>query len=180
MAAIVFALALGTSVPATSQILEDTELIEAIRDKDLELVNKALVNGERATAKSRLGKYAILEAAETGSVDIAQLLIDNGANVNVVYRKTGETPLQAAAARGYEEMAELLVEEEAELDREDRQGETPLIKAVRQGHAGMVALLIEAGADINLGDYTGRTPLSYAREGRNREIIRLLQAAGGV
>ncbi|MFA6263774.1 MAG: ankyrin repeat domain-containing protein [Candidatus Babeliales bacterium] len=64
-----------------------------------------------------------------------------------------------------------------DLDKQDADGSTALIMATRQEHADTVTTLLDAGANKNLKDNDGKTALDYAREGKNGEIIKLLEAA---
>ena len=56
------------------------------------------------------------------------------------------TPLITAAAKGYLEMVKVLVENEAELDRKDKEGRTALAWAEKNEHDLVVSYLISQGA----------------------------------
>ena len=86
-------------------------------------------------------------AAREGDLEMVELLVDNGANVN------NYKPLQLASQKGYLEIVKYLVEHGANLNDQDIEirfdGLSPLHEAVRGGHFDVVEYLIEQGADIN-------------------------------
>ena len=63
-------------------------------------------------------------AVTFGQKEIAELLIDKGADVNA--SSGGETPLHEAALFGHKEIVELLIGKGADLNAKDEDGDTPL------------------------------------------------------
>ncbi len=131
------------------------------------------------------GQTALMWAAAAGNVDVIQLLIEAGANVNERSRLTdlpetnypdqGDfvsppvpkgrlTALHFAAREGSAEAATTLIANGAELDAVDADGTTPLVLAALNGHLDLAALLLEAGADPNVADAYGRTVLFVATD----------------
>jgi len=86
---------------------------------------------------------SLMLAAIQNQLELAQLLIDQGAEVN----KTGWTPLHYASTKGHIDMMRLLMENDAYLDAESPNGTTPLMMAAHYGTAKAVKLLLEEGAD---------------------------------
>ena len=89
----------------------------------------------------------------TGQKEVAELLIENGADPNVT-NNYGATPLHMAIkkkyAKGYAKgLAELLIEHGADLNVKDNEGRTPLKKAVKCRLNEVAELLIERGADMD-------------------------------
>ena len=83
----------------------------------------------------------------------------------------GQTPLHHATEEFQKEIAELLIDNSADLNAKDDEGSTPLHHAVYEGHKEPVELLIAKGADVNAKDEDGDTPLVYA-EGEKADILR--------
>ena len=105
---------------------------------------------------------ALMEASMDGHVEVAKLLLDHGAEVNMP-ADSFESPLTLAACGGHVELAMLLIERGANLEEVNDEGYTPLMEASREGHEEMVALLLSQGADINAQtEETQETALTLA------------------
>ncbi|MBX3531194.1 MAG: ankyrin repeat domain-containing protein [Rhizobiaceae bacterium] len=120
----------------------------------------------------------LVEAANGGHVDVANFLLDSGANPNRGSRHDG-TPLHEAARLGDPALAARLIAMGADpAAREDMTFKTPLHNAARWGRADAVRLLIEAGAPLDARDWDGQTPLWVAAWLGKHEIVELLMEAG--
>ena len=89
-------------------------------------------------------------ASGTGSMTIAELLLNNGARVGQV-DDDGETPLLMAASQGHALIVKLLLDRGAPVNNVDSQGFTALSYAVFRGHVKIVQLLLDNGAE-DIGD----------------------------
>lgn len=98
----------------------------------------------------------------------------------------GRSPLMYACEAGSEDMARVLVDRGADVNRKDEFGRPPLLMACELGRSELVQLLLDRGADPSVTDETGRTPLMGAmrRYDHSRSdfmaIIRLLLKNGRV
>ena len=119
----------------------------------------------------------LFSAADKGCLDLAKLLLSEGASVEARDR-LGAKPLARAAAAGQGEIVTLLLEHGAPIDARDLDGSTALYKAAETGRLPMVRLLIEHGADINLPGRNGITPLSAAAYMGSAPIVELLTEKG--
>ncbi|KAK2578283.1 hypothetical protein KPH14_012873, partial [Odynerus spinipes] len=90
-------------------------------------------------------------------VSVMQLLIDKGANVNIV-DKYGNTPLHHAH---YLPLVKCLVENGADINARNHEGCTPLHTAY---DFPIVEYLVENGADIHATNLKGYTPLHFASD----------------
>ena len=108
------------------------------------------------------GGYGVLHlVARGGYTEVAKMLLDEGADINLKSIATGGTPLHFAAGNKQIEMVKYLVKSGANLENFDKTGSTPLMVAVYQQDVGMVEALVEGGADINKRSSTNvmMTPL---------------------
>ncbi|GAW19441.1 hypothetical protein ANO14919_089280 [Xylariales sp. No.14919] len=123
---------------------------------------------------------ALLEAIDTENVEIIQILIQNGAEVN---KPVGQgiwlTPLQKAAEKNNVEIVRLLLENGADTNAPPPKlaGATALQFAAIQGNCHMAMMLIQHGARLDVpppvGPY-GRWPLEGAAESGRIDMIKLL------
>jgi ankyrin repeat protein len=133
-------------------------------------------------------------AAYSGHKEIAELLIDKGADVNAK-DEDGGTPLDWAILNKQTETADLLRKhggrtgeelEAAEPVAEAATPEPPTAKApdisihdaARTGNIEAVKQHLAAGADVNADKGTGVTPLHLAAFNSHKEIVELLIAKG--
>lgn len=165
------------------------EFIEASASGNIETAKALINNGIDINVNSKsiscqysfklvpVGDYeitALMAAAAFGHKDIAQLLLDKGANPNAT-NNIGHTSLMLAAKNGNIEIAKILLEKGARVNAQARSGFTPLTYAVMENHISMVQMLIEAGANITSEDDCGFTALHVAQWYGNHEIFKLLQ-----
>ena len=105
--------------------------------------------------------------------DIVKYLLDNGANPNLMME--GITPLGVTALYDCPNMAELLVNNGADLELAISNGDTALIIGAREGSENTVAKLISLGADVNAKNKSGKTAMSIAK---TKQIANMLKKAG--
>lgn len=104
----------------------------------------------QTTEDNDMGRQ-LVAAVFRGDCELAQSLLENGAQVNIVDKsdsKTFGTPLSIAAEAGNLEMVALLLNKGADIAGY-RFGPAPLAKAAREGHEAVVSLLIQKGANVN-------------------------------
>ncbi|MBH5362630.1 ankyrin repeat domain-containing protein [Wolbachia endosymbiont of Kradibia gibbosae] len=117
--------------------------------------------------------YAVLSGRE-----MVELLIKEGANINMV-SEDGPTLLHYAAAfSDKREVVELLIKEGANVDAVNKVKNTPLHAATLSGKREVVELLIGEGAHIDAIDDNGNTPLSWAAEHSQKGVIESLLEKG--
>ncbi|CAI7565786.1 unnamed protein product [Penicillium glandicola] len=123
------------------------------------------------------GLGALAAASSGGFLDIVQLLIERGANINAPNRFES-TPLMKACYGDHIEVVRLLLDEGAEVNHPGQLLLTPVNLASYYGLLDIAQLLIERGADINAPDEDGETPLYHACQKGHIEIVRLLLDRG--
>jgi len=121
------------------------DLHEAVVNTDLVQIKKLLQKGAdiNQLGPRRYGYGSALHlAVREGQLDIARLLIDRGAEVDVLDTKDF-TPLHNAAWNGNLEMTELLLDAGADINASTYDGDTPLSLA-QNNHQAQVAAFIQA------------------------------------
>ncbi len=141
-----------------------------------ELVRLLIENGADVNTRDGFGDTVLMFACEQGHLDLADFLLDRGADINQVNNHIfkGRTALMAAARAGRVEAVKLLLAHDAEVNAADSPKETALVKAAYCGHAEVVGILLEHGADIHARDIWGNTPLLHAARGGRTRILELL------
>jgi uncharacterized protein len=120
-------------------------LFEALQ-KDSQKAVAALLESEAldVNALNDKGESVLMMAALKGKVELCELLIKRGANVN----KEGWGPLHYAATGPEPKTVSLLLARGAELEAESPNKNTALMMAVRYGPEASVDLLLAQGADL--------------------------------
>lgn len=119
----------------------------------------------------------LCEACRKGDLEAAKKALEDGANPSVQFRLAlGEiTPIFLCASKGYKDIAELLIQHDAEIDRKmDFDGTICLHHAASNDQPEMCKFLIQAGCKVNQRDKLGRTPLMDAAEIGSIEVIDVL------
>jgi ankyrin repeat protein len=98
----------------------------------------------------------------TGSQDVAQMLMDAGANFRLQTRY-GQTMLMNAANFGWVELLERLLKAGLDPNARDRMGQTAVHRAAGRGHVEVVRILADAGAELGVPDAFQQTPEALAR-----------------
>eukprot|EP00439_Symbiodinium_sp_Y106_P070348 s2440_g12.t1 len=123
------------------------------------------------------GMTPLMRASLFGHVDVAELLLEAGAETDVS-DNNGCTALMCAARNGHASVVQLLLNAGAEKDLRDSLGLTALISAAECDHALVVQLLLDAGAEMDAGDIEGHTALMKAARRCHAASVRLLLEAG--
>ena len=122
-------------------------------------------------ADRRLGKALFEAVSRERNFTKVERLLDQGADPNYGLQSgdhvtddfNGWTPLAAAAVHNLLEIATLLLQRGANVDKHDGKHRwTPLMRASDKGHERMVHLLVDFGANIDLQDTDGWTALFWA------------------
>jgi ankyrin repeat protein len=120
---------------------------------DISRAKELLTAGANPNAMTSFGHYPLHEAASRGDKDMVELLLANGAKVDVRVSPNGpKSPNQW----------------------------TLLHFATYAGHKEIVEILISKGADVNAEDVWGKRPLYYARDRKQNDIELLLLSKGAV
>ena len=127
---------------------------------------------ELARAWSQDGFTALHLASFFGQEEAAKILLERGAEVNLVARHETihVTPLHSAAAGSHAAIVKLLLEHGADPNAAQDGGFTPLHSAAQNDDRESVEALLEAGADPTLANDEGRSPADLAGDA-TRDLV---------
>jgi ankyrin repeat protein len=149
------------------------------KDRDLGLIQHLILQGADVNGQSGRGMAYLHMIAFSGDLEVARLLIDHGADLNVRDKGCYGTVLQMSINMAPNDgMAKLLVEKGAKVDQKFTCGNTELHLATLKGYSNLVRLLLEHGANPNVANDYNHTALYYATKHGYRSIAEILMAAG--
>ncbi|GFN85204.1 ankyrin homolog [Plakobranchus ocellatus] len=156
-------------------------VIAYLENSDLMKMVKFLV-GKGANVNRSHGYYSPLVVALLKQPDVMPYLLQNGADVNGVGDKQGNTPLTAALCH-YRSMSssllcsivETVLSAGADPNKHNKRGETALHLA---SDTEITSLLIQAGANLDARDGSGQTPLLAAALNNKTDVIKVLKKYG--
>jgi hypothetical protein len=118
---------------------------------------------------------ALQAVSEEGHVQIVDMLLNRGADVNVSTQDGYYgTALQAASDRGHKQIVEMLLDRGADVNAQGKYHVTALHMASDRGYEQIVKMLLDKGADVNVqGEYYG-TALQEALEEGHEQVVKML------
>ncbi|MDD5020812.1 MAG: ankyrin repeat domain-containing protein [Endomicrobiaceae bacterium] len=93
-------------------------------------------------ANPKHGSTPLISAVKKNNIEIAKMLIENGADINAVGGSEKKTAIFFAVSNDNVEMVKMLISKGANLNVTDDYYETPLNIAVEKGNKKMINLLL--------------------------------------
>lgn len=162
----------------------NTPLILATQEKLSVAVKLLLMLDVNPGHQNKDGESALWWAAEVGSFDIVQLLLEIPSVDPNAEDKRGSTALSRAALRGHRNIIELLLaDNRADPHIQDKKGRPPFFYAAynsnRDSNIEVARLLFNKNNDaVDARDEDGRTPLSWAAASDCPQTMQLLLEDG--
>ena len=158
----------------TKAMNEKGILLLVVKNDNTEIVSELLKLNLDVNIKNSDGETPLSIASKLGNLTVVNLLLENGAKINVKDSEYGETALHKAVWNGNVEIVETLLANGANGNIKDNQeGWTPLHVAVYTNNLKVVKTLLKYQAGINIRDNDQEhTPLHLAfmiayKEGRS-------------
>lgn len=110
---------------------------------------------------------ALILASKNGHYDVAKLLLEKGAKVDLLDRTdggSGSSALMLACQNGHYAVAKLLLEKGAQVDLQSDTGTTALMSACSNEHFEVATLLLQHGAQRDLMDVFGQSVVAVSEE----------------
>lgn len=159
-----------------SAVREDDQkpLLWSVKAGNEELVRELLEEHKaNANPQASFSISALHLAAQYGYIAIAEMLLENGADVN-----QNGSPMKKVAwyTHTYEDKRS---PKSVEIERQDFSWEAACIKqplhlAAHGGHEDVIRLLLDNGADLTAQDFSGRTALCLAIDQKHMSTIKML------
>ena len=159
------------------------------QDQGVSTVRLLLERGVDVNARDKDGWTSLHTAAFVGRVEVAQVLLDHGANAKLE-TDTGETTLHLVSRGEYDSeehgvgVAGLLLEHGVDVHVQDKFFNTALHNAAISGRLEITRLLLDRGSNPNAENEKGRIPLHSVLRGKQKSqehgagIARLLLERG--
>ena len=174
LSAAVFAIALLTGAIAP----DDKALLDATKRGDVAAVRSLLNEGADPNAAQGDGLSALHLAAQQGNLEVAEILLGAGANIEAETRIGAYTPLHVASGRAHTPVVRALLDAGANTGAvSSTTGATALHLAAKALNGeSTVKLLLEKRALVNAREFQGgQTALmlaaAYGRTGSVRELL---------
>ena len=168
----------------------DSDFQREIKNGNIQYIRNAINNGmEINEALPNRRERAIHMAVRNGHVEVVRLLLDSGAlidkpdmddyrpihfAVNREHLTEKENPMNEKQM----DIAKLLIERGADLNKITNSGDSPLDLAARNGDLEMVKLLVENGANIEKEYQRAHQPLHKASLNGHLEVVKYLIGKG--
>ena len=137
----------GAIISKDDKLLPDLQAsLEAAWSNHADVLKVLLDYGADVNAEDHWGWSLLHYTTYAGNADMTKMLLEKGANPNIVERTEGRTPLHYAAQRGEKTQAEMLLAHGANMDTRDWYGKTSLFLATEGGHTEIIELLRKHGA----------------------------------
>jgi ankyrin repeat protein len=189
--------------PDRANSVHDASLLIASRNGYIDIVNALLDAGANVKHVGEYGYTALALAIRRGHGDIAialiaagandgpalvalavhgrlgevESLLNNGADVDVIYK--GVSALMGACDAGHVEIVKTLIANGADVNKKDLIcSSTALMCASFKGHVDIVHMLLDAGADINTVNNDGSTALMLAVDHNKLAVVCMLLRRG--
>jgi len=144
------------------------------------IIGFAICNNTLATQVPEPGT-PIHEAIRANDIDKVKQFLEEGVDVNIRTKHSGQTPLHWSVVEGNNDITKLLLGKGANLEAADFLGMTPLhlLSAVYYlDRTSTLLLLLEKGAQVNTVDKNGATPLHTAAENNYAPFVKVLLEHG--
>jgi ankyrin repeat protein len=182
----------GADVNVKIRYQEQTLLHAAVDQGDVEMIKRLVALGAELDAKDKDTlngpKSPLQMAVAFEEIECARVLIENGANVNLMFSEGigGNSPLHLAAMTGNMKIVQLLLNHGADVNATEINGKTPLHLAVdfSRDKTEIVELLLEHSADPDViavfsdrrGETENHTPLSLAQKKQYSAVADVLSS----
>lgn len=145
------------------EILNESKLIAAVKKGDISLVQMLLKENVTPNTVDSTGNSALFWAIYHQQDAVAELLIEQGANI--------QPELSVALDKASDYMWQKLMEKGLDINQPNQNGSTKVMWAAQKGFKDIVERLCSSGADLSLKDKNNQTVFDYALKSPHPETI---------
>lgn len=153
-----------------------TFLMKAALGGNLEVARYLIDRKVDLELQNRVGDTALAVAVGNMQFEVAEHLIQSGANVDIPISGESEETLLMRVSVDSPKLTELIIKKDSSLvNKRSVRSETPLMAAARYGSPQSIQLLLKSGADPTLRNKKGQTAKDLARESKNKKALEILE-----
>ena len=143
-----------------------TPLMAAVAANQIAIAEKLIKIGANLNQRDMQNRHCLYIAVESGHLEMTEMLIKNGADVEKAQRSAGNSMpmLHRINAGHYNELLHILYQAGVNINITDSSGQTALHRAVEVQDRKKVKMLLDLGADPNLPNRQGRRPIDVLME----------------
>lgn len=123
-----------------------------------------------------MNEEELIKACEDGDLEKVKSIVEKVTDINLEYNDW--TPLTKASEKGHLNIVKYLLENGAEIDKENGYGWTPLMCASMNGFLDIVKYLVDKGANIEIKTDSKWTALTFASMEGRLEVVKYLIKSG--
>ena len=158
-------------------MLPDFQLLDAAKAGSLQMAREAVERRANVHARDLDGCSTLYLACTNGHMQLAEFLVNLGADVDETFGKRRQTLLHWAAKQSSTGVATFLLSHGANVNAQRLDGTTPLLLAAKHGHQYLVQLLLKHHALLSPQNCNHATARSAASRAGHSDIVGLIDAA---
>ena len=139
-----------------------------------DIVRLLLIHGADMKVHDRSGNTLLHLSALTGDLELARILLEHIAEAINSQNDNGSTAFLLALEIQNTDVAQLLLNHNADVHVHDKRSDTPLLVAVCKGHIAICRILLERNVEVNCQNDHGSTPLLLASQYGPPDLVQLL------
>jgi|RhiMetdeSRZDD1v2_1073273.scaffolds.fasta_scaffold20425_4 ankyrin repeat protein len=153
--------------------------LAATRSSRVATARLLVSRGAKLDARDKSGRTPLITAIVADNIEVADVLLAAGADIDAVDSNLGATALSWAACFGRFKAVSFLLSKGAQINgKTGPDGDTPLHHAVVCCHKvpAMIEFLVKNGADVNATNNKGLAPIHQAFNQAEKDLLRSLGA----
>lgn len=162
---------------STARFLSAFQNLSFVTQTEIEY-SEQVINALKSDGTGFAWAEFFVQAARSGFTKVVRLFLTFDTNIVDLVNSRGDTALQSASVKGYDEIVADLLAADACVDKSDDADNSSLYYAAWYGRTKVVEKLLAANADVEKAGSNCRTPLFMAADHGRKKVVRKLLAAG--